>query len=357
MPPFISTFLQAWAERRRARRRRANLRAGAANQGRPALKLVRSDADTAPMPPKAGSRRAVWIVAAAVCIAAGGGAVIAGHARHLAAATASTPEAANNVRAANAYQSVLPGIAFTVPSRPGIGASLYPGGVLLVAAGMQASPAVRVDLCSQLRSPAGNDGRLLPLRIGYRFDDVKRWVARNQEANVQIALRNVLLVSDSGAGADAMPEVQIEGTARADFTDPLGEPLQLKWNSRRADVRWLSDASLGQVEQGASGQVALRQQGWLLWGAASALRIERRANVMCPQAGELLVRMYRPAADGSTASDTAQASALVTAFPARGRAVGAYLAAGRYQVPASAPGALEDQALFLALQELSLIHI
>ena len=74
---------------------------------------------------------------------------------------------------------------------------------------------------------------------------------------------------------------------------------------------------------------------------------------MCPQAGELLVRIYRPAGDTSTAPD----SALVTAFPARGKAVGAYLAAGRYQVPASAPGALEDQALFLALQEHGLVRL
>lgn len=360
MPPFISTFLQAWAGRRRARRRQANLRAGAAvatGTGRPSLKLIRSAPDTAPIRHKAGSRRALWVVAAAVCIGIGGGAVIAGHARHLAATTASTPEAANNVRAANAFQSVLPGIAFTVPSQLGVSASLHPGGVLLVAAGMQASPPVRVDLCSQLRSPAGADGRLLPLRIGYRFEDVKRWVARHQEANVQIALRNVLLVSDSGAGANAMPEVQIEGTARADFTDPLSEPLQLKWNSRQGGVRWVSDAGLGQIEQGASGQVALRQQGWLLWGEASALRIERRANVMCPQAGELLVRMYRPAAGSASAPDGEQATALVTAFPARGRAVGAYLAAGRYQVPAAAPGALEDQALFLALQEHGLVRL
>ena len=61
MPPFISTFLQAWAERRTARRRRANLRAGArrgsAHPGRPALTLIRSDADTAPIGRKAGSRR------------------------------------------------------------------------------------------------------------------------------------------------------------------------------------------------------------------------------------------------------------------------------------------------------------
>ena len=358
MPPFISTFLQAWADRRRARRRQANLRAGArpgGGPGRPSLKLIRPD--TAPAARPAGSRRALWIAAAAVCVALGGGAVIAGHARHLAAATASTPEAANNVRAANAYQSVMPGIAFEVPSRPGISTSLHPGGVLLVAAGMQASPPVRVDLCSQLRGPSGTDARLLPLRIGYRFDDVKRWVARNQEGSVQISLRNVLLVSDSGTGAEAMPEVQIEGTARADFTDPLSEPLRLKWTSRQAGVRWLSDAGFGQIEQGASGQVALRQQGWLLWGASSALRIERRANVMCPQAGELLVRIYRPAGDTPAAIDNVPGAALVTAFPSRGKAVGAYLAAGRYRVADAAPDALEDQALFVALQEHGLVRL
>lgn len=305
---------------------------------------------------KPGSSRAVWIVVAGVGAALGGGALIAGHARHLAAATASTPQAAANVRAANAYQSVLPGIAFTVPSQPGVSASLQPGGALLIATGMQAAPPVRVDLCSQMRSPS--DTRLLPLRLGYRFDDVKRWVARNKESNVQISLRNVLLVGDQGAGAESMPEVQIEGTARADFYDPASEPLQLSWHGKQANVRWLSDASFGQIEQGASGQVALRQQGWLLWGAASALRIERRTNVMCPQGGELLVQMYRraPPAAGETAGDQ-PAAALVTAFPARGRAVGAYLAPGLYQVPAAAPDALEDQTLFQELQAQGLVRL
>ncbi|HEX8405661.1 MAG TPA: penicillin-binding transpeptidase domain-containing protein [Duganella sp.] len=388
MPSFISSFLQALAERRRARRRQANLRAGAAGNGawpgRPPLKLIRSAAenrpahprpadpppahprptgsglaDTGPAAGETGPRSVLWIVVAGVCVAVAGGALIAGHARHLATAGAGA-QAVGGVRTANAYQSALPGIAFTVPSQPGMSTSLHPGGALLVAAGMQASPAIRVDLCSQLRSPSGAkaDARLLPLRIGYRFDDVKRWVARNQQVEVQIALRNVLLVSDSGAGADAMPEVQIEGPARADFADPLSEPLQLKWKSRQAGVRWLSDASLGQIEQGASGQVALRQQGWLLWGAASALRIERRANVMCPQAGELLVQMYRPGGpDAGAGSSQAKLPALVTAFPARGKAFATYLAAGRYQVPAAAPGALEDQALFRALQEHGLVRL
>lgn len=352
MPRFIHTILQAWAERRRARRRRANLRAG-----RRKLTLVRPRAATTPAAapgvtdasaaaPGRRSPPASWIVAAALCVLLGGGALIAGHARHLAASAASTPRSAADIRAASAFQSVLPGVAFTVPGQPGLSATLHPGGALLIASGLQAAPPVRVDLCSQMRSPA--DPRLLPLRLGYRFDDVRRWVARNHDAHAQISLRNVLLVGERSA--DAVPEIRIEGTARADFADPLGEPLQLSWRGKQADIRWLSDASFGQVEQGASGQVALRRQGWLLWGAANALRIERRANAMCPQAGELLVQVYRP-------STAAAGPALVTAFPARGRAVNAYLAPGQYQVPQASPGVLEDQALFEQLQAQGLVRL
>jgi len=368
MPRFVRMIMQAWTERRRARRRRVNLRAG---QRRPAMTLVppRPASATAPAAgqsvsaarPAAGRTAAVirpglrWVIAAGLCAALGGGALIAGHARHLAAVTASTPQSAANVRAANAYQSVLPGIAFTVPEQSGISAMLQPGGALLIAAGLQAGPPVRVDLCSQMRSPA--DHRLLPLRLGYRFDDVKRWVARNQEAKVQIALRNVLLVADRSSGADAMPEIEIGGTARADFADPLSEPLQLSWHGKQADTRWLSDTSFGQIEQGAHGQVALRQQGWLLWGANAALRVERRANAMCPQAGELLVQMYRPAAPTATVATASGAHALVVAFPARGRAVSAYLTPGTYQVPDAPANALEDQTLFEQLQAAGMVRL
>lgn len=373
MPRFIRTFLQAWAERRRARRRSANLRAGQRGEARggPLVRLVSSRREPAgpaavvdernARTARAGgfarpqSARALWIAAAGVMLALGGGALIAGHARHLAAATASTPQSAANVRAANAYQSVLPGIAFKVPAASGTSTSLHPDGALLVAANLHVAPPVRVDLCSQLRSPT--DPRLLPLRIGYRFEDVKRWVKRNEEASVQVSLRNVLLVADRGSDADAMPEVQLEGTARADFNDPLSEPLRLNWRARQRQARWLSDASFGQVEQGASGQVALRQQGWLLWGAGSALRIERRSNAMCPQAGELLVQIYRPAAATVERAPAGQPAALVVAFPARGRAVSAYLAPGDYQVPDAAAGALEDQALFEQLQTQGLIRL
>jgi cell division protein FtsI/penicillin-binding protein 2 len=350
MPRFISTILQAWAERRLARRRRANLRAG--RHPGPAVTLVRANKQpsaAAGEGRRAMPARAAWM-AAGVVVVLGGGALIAGHARHLAASTASTPQAAANIRAANAYQAVLPGIAFSVPEQPGISASLQPGGALLIVSNLRAAPPVRVDLCSQMRGPA--DARLLPLRLGYRFDDIQRWVARNRDANVQISLRNVLLVADRTSAADAMPEIDIEGNARADFTDPLSEPLQLSWRARQGDARWLSDASLGQIEQGASGHVALRQQGWLLWGVNAALRIERRANAMCPQAGELLVQMYRPAALTNTAS-----TALVTAFPARGRAVSAYFVPGQYQVPNAAASELEDQSLFEALQAQGLVRL
>lgn len=369
MPRFIRTILQAWQERRRARRRSANLRAG--QRGRPSVTLVSShrppSAPHAPSPVPTTRRvipaRVVWMVVAGLVVTLGGGALIAGHARHLAESTASTPQSAANIRAANAYQAVLPGIGFTVSEQPGVSASLHPGGALLIVSGLQAAPPVRVDLCSQMRGPT--DPRLLPLRLGYRFDDVKRWVARNEEANVQISLRNVLLVADRASAVDAMPEIDIEGTGRADYADPASEPLKLSWHARQGEARWLSDASFGQIEQGANGQVGLRQQGWLLWGANAALRIERRANAMCPQAGELLVQMYRPAGSTGTApgagagisASAAPSAALVTAFPARGTAVSAYFAPGQYQVPSAGPGELEDQSLFDALQAQGLIRL
>ena len=130
MPRFITTILQAWAERSRARRRQANLRAGARGD-RGARGVQGARVPRAPIDPAAlrlvptgspgatdrGGHRIAWIAIAGIGLVVGGGALIAGHARHLAAATANTPQAANSVRAATAYQSVLPGIAFSVPLR------------------------------------------------------------------------------------------------------------------------------------------------------------------------------------------------------------------------------------------------
>lgn len=346
MPRLFSHFLQAWAERRRARRRQANLRTGDRLRARPELALVANRAAAVALP----SSRSAWLwTTLAVLLALVGGALIVGHARHLGAAAP-----ARSTQPVDTLRTVLPGAAFTVPERAGATTSLHADGALLVLAGMEAAPVVRVDLCSQLRSPAHpGDARLLPLRLGERFADVERQVADNLASGTPAALRNVLLVSDSGAGLDAMPQVRIEGNARADFADPLAEPLSLSWRSRQGQARWIGDASLGQVEQGASGQAALRRQGWLLWGAASALRLERRANVLCPRAGELLVQLYRRAAPAAVDA----ATALVVAFPARGAAVRTRLAPGSYRVPAGDAPVLEDQALFGALQAAGLLRL
>ncbi|HEV7815084.1 MAG TPA: penicillin-binding transpeptidase domain-containing protein [Janthinobacterium sp.] len=364
MLSFIHSGLQTLAQRRRARRRAANLRAGAQPRGRPAQAQVQAK------PGRAASlgterllkRPAFLIGAIGLLAGAIGAAVIAGHARHLGAATLNTAQAAEQARAADAYQAVLPGVAFGVPARPGLSLAPQPGAALLVAAGMQAAKPVHVDLCSQLLDPSRP--RLSPLRLGYRFDDVKRWVARNEAAHDPVTLRNVLLLADAdadaagaAASAQTMPEVQISGMATPDFADPHSQPLQLDWRSTAGAARWIGDASLGRIEEGPNGRVALRQQGWLLWGAA-ALRIERRASAACPQAGELVVQMVRmPSARDAAAQGARPAKALVTAFPAWGKPVSAWLAPGQYLVPATPRNSLEDQALFDALQARGLLRL
>lgn len=389
MARWIETVLQTLAAARRARRRAANLRAGA----RPAPMLRKApapattpsipsipSAPAAPRPASAPSAAAAggqttanpapraarrnwrfaptitfWIGLSGAAAAIAGAVVLAAHARHLGQATLSTVQGADEVRAANAYQAVLPGVAFSVPARPELTLALQPGGALLVAAGLQSAKPVRVDLCSQLLDPA--KPRVAPLRLGYRFEDVRRWVARNEGAASQVTLRNVLLVADQGRAAGmAMPEVQISGAATADFADPQSQPLQLSWRSAAGPARWISDASFGQIEEGPNGQVGLRQQGWLLWGEGAALRIERRASAACPQAGELLVQLFHAPDGGAAAPADGPQKALVTAFAPNAKAVSAYLAAGRYQVPAAPRASLEDQTLFLALQARGLLR-
>ena len=348
MPSLIQTLLQTLSARRRARRRAGNLRAGAVSSSTPST--ARGAILSAPFAPTP----ALLLALGGVLAALAGAALIAGHARRLGAATQLAPDQA---RAAQVYQSVLPGAAFSVPQRPGLTLALHDGGVLLVVAGMRAAQAVRIDLCSQLLDPA--KPRLAPLRLGYRFDDVQRWVARNEASATPLTLRNVLLVAQGGA----MPEVQIGGNAWPDFAEPDSQPLQLSWRSAQGPARWISDASLGQIVAGAEAQVALRQHGWLVWGEASALRVERRASAACPRAGELLVQLYhaRPAAsaDGSDPADGSglASHALVTAFPARGKPVAAYLAAGAYLVPRAPIATLEDPALFTELQARGLLRL
>lgn len=345
---FISTIVQAAQTRMRARRRAANFRAGGTNKTGAQVLPLRGLLRPRPL-------RWHWALMAGLMLA--GAALIVVHARSLASGSAVTVQAARSERALQEFQGVLSGVRFEVPQQAGITTSLQPEAALLVLAGLQAAPAVRVDLCSQLRAP--DDARLLPLRIGYRFDDVQRWVGQIESGKAPQALRNVLLVSQQG-DTEGMPLVQISGKAVRDFSDPASEPMQLSWQSKRADVRWLSDASLGQIEQGSTATVGLRQLGWLVWGKQAALRIERRNNITCPQAGELSLQLYRTAhrdMSGKADASTPVPPALVQAFPARGRPVSSLLMAGVYQVPASPAAALEDASLFAALQAQGLLRL
>ncbi|MDB5937083.1 MAG: hypothetical protein JWQ01_4427 [Massilia sp.] len=321
MPGLIRSFMNSAAARRTAWRRARNLHAGA---------RTRPLAEAQPRAPAAVS----WIAAAGAVAALGGAALIATHARSL--ALASDTAGSGLPRPATAFQAALPGAAFTVPAQGGITLAERGGGALLVAAGIHSAPAVHIDLCSQM---AGNvKGRLLPLRIGYRFDDVARWVGRHDGAR-PVALRNVAL---SGPDDADMPQVQLSGDAAA--------PLQLRWDSR-GPASWIGDAAGGKVEQGVHGQVALRRDGWLVWRPDAAMHIERRASAACPQAGELLVQVVRAAPGTSTAR------ALVAAYPANGAPVDAWLGAGSYQVPAEPGRGLEDQALFQHLLERGMLRL
>ncbi|MES2298435.1 MAG: penicillin-binding transpeptidase domain-containing protein [Pseudomonadota bacterium] len=288
---------------------------------------------------------AFWLALAGLVLGVGGAFVLALHARSLAGAGASAagpgPAQSGWVRSADALQAALPGVAFTVPERAGVSLTGATGGALLVASGMHGEAPVRVNLCTQMLDP--ERGRLLPLRVGYRFDDVTRWVERNGVAPGTVGVRNVALA------LEVMPKLQISGTAAADFGEPDGQALQLEWDNQGA-ARWISDAGAGRIEQGAHARVALRQDGWLLWGDAAALHIERRASAACPQAGELVLRLLR-------AGPGFDARALVGAFPTQGRVQYATLPAGRYLTGQARAPVLEDQALFEELQARALVRV
>ncbi|WP_377704641.1 penicillin-binding transpeptidase domain-containing protein [Pseudoduganella sp. UC29_71] len=313
-------------------------------------------------------RATLWLAGAGVLAALGGAAAIIGHARALGAATITTPDAASARHAATVYQSALPGATLTVARQAGVRFNPVAGGAVITLAGMQGMGAVRVDLCSQLREPGS--ARLVSLRLGYRFDDVQRWMDKQagQAGALSGALRNVLLVGGGSAATAAMPEVRISGEARADFA---GEPLKLTWRSAPgAAARWLSDASGGRIEESGGATAGFFRQGWLTWGEGAALRVERRASVGCPQAGELVVQLYQlqgelqgqlqGAGKGRLAGSPALGASdkvMLAAFPSSGDAVTGYLQPGVYKVPARAPAELEDQALFAAMQAEGLVRL
>ena len=289
---------------RTTRRRERNLRRGAQYRAGPAVR------------PSAGS--AGWVL-----LAVAGGALIATHARHLAASAGAPPDAPLGQGAryqAAMFQPLLPGLQFEVKREPGVSLHGHDGGALLVASRMDGAPAQRMVLC---RHQSG--GRILPVRIGYRFGQL--------QAPRESEMRGVALAA---SGSGDVPEVRVSGSADA------ARPLQVQWSGA---ARWIGDASGGRALSGGPG--ALGREGWLVW-PEGALRISRRPSLRCA-AGELAVQLLRPAGSGGRA--------LVAAFAADGRSATAFLEPGRYAVPHEPLPGLEDETLFRQLQAKNLVRI
>jgi cell division protein FtsI/penicillin-binding protein 2 len=281
MEPLLSRFT-AW---RRDRRRQRNLRATA----RPGRAL-----------PRAG----MALAAASVALAGLGGWGLWRHAERLAGEDAAGP-----APQLAALQAAMPGLRFAVPDTPGVSVQGVAGGRLLVASGLHAGPALRVNLCT----------RPLPLQLGYRFSEVA----------TAPALRHALLVGeDSG-----VPAMTIAAA---------GDVLRVRWRERGAAVQWTADAP----------GAAMRTLGWLTW-RDGAVRVERRPAQGCAQ-GEMLVQAFSSKASGR--GGAANERAYVTAFPAGGTALALRLAPGRYAVPAHALAPREDEVLFRRLQARGLLR-
>jgi len=303
-------------------RRARNLRAGQARTRAPAR---------TPAPAREETKRPAalrWLGAACCLLAVGGAVAIGVHARWI--ADAGEAAAAGPAGLAS-LQPVLPGAAFTVPPGPAAVLEPHGGAALMILSGLRPEPARRIDLCSQMLDPAR--GRLLPLRIGVRFDEVAALAARNAQAASPVLLRNVVLAED------AMPRVLLGGSVAAP---------ELRWEAYAA--RWVGDQGAVAYQAASSGQARLGRQGWLLWDR-QALHFLRRPGPSCA-AGELVLQLYRPAAPGHSTT-----RALAVAFPAAGAPAEAWLAPGEYRVPAVPAPALEDQRLFESLYAHGLLRL
>ena len=328
MQGMIATVIDGLAASGRARRRARNLRAGAARTS-----------VSVPAPSRAAVRAPTpgavpWLGLGALALILGGAILIVHHARTLGAQALPEGTATGLVRDLPAFQPALPGVSFRVPDQPGVSLGSHGGGALLVLANMRPGRAVAIDLCEQMLDRGS--GRLSPVRIGYRFEDVARWARRNETASSPVTLRNVVLAGQP------MPQLDIGGHARA------GAPLAVSWSGAPA-ARWIGDASKGSIGKGERGEGLLGRQGWLVWGERGALRVTRRTKAACA-AGELVLQRYLPAPAGTQ-------TALVAAFPVRGEVRSATLAPGEYRVPYEAAPRLEDGALFDSLREHGLVRL
>ncbi len=306
------------AQRMRQRRRERNLRAGLLHTPSHAPTQGKSRAHVAGAP-----RFMVMGACCFVLFVALGAAVIALHARQLAATAGPMIQAAGRT---DALQAALPGAQFSVPEQPGIMLDTALGGSLLVASGASLAAPVRFDLCAQKL-----------VRVGYSFNDVTRLLGTvpGQQDRAP-ALRSVALAAP---GSPDMPKVQLR---------PDGDLLQVDWTSAQP-ARWVSDASYGQVVAGVQGRVAMRDDGWLVWGGLHALHFQRSASAACAQAGQLVVQVVGTAGRGG--------KALVAAYPLSGKPAAMWLRPGAYALGAAAPAALEDQTLFRQLQARGMLRL
>ncbi|WP_229414300.1 penicillin-binding transpeptidase domain-containing protein [Zemynaea arenosa] len=270
-----------------------------------------------------------------------GGALIAGHARHLATAVSLRGGDAGSA-GLDVLQPLLPGAAFDVPDTPVFQVVQAGSGALIVAPGAIMPAPVRVDLCQQTVDAARS--RLATLRVGYRFDALARMVGEQGEGAMRPGLaRNALVLADD---APATPTLDITG--RADRR----EPLAVRWNEGPAiAARWVSDTGrAGQAASGTrEGTGTFDREGWLVW-SAGAVRLQRRVTAACPQSGELLVSVLR-------VGQSQSADALVTAIAPGLASMAVTLKPGRYQIPAVPRPGLEDQTLFVQLQAHGLLRL
>jgi cell division protein FtsI/penicillin-binding protein 2 len=333
-----------WRRARNLRAGQARLRAPARATAQPCMPAHAAAQPSTPARPAALR----WLLAASCLLALAGALVIGVHARWIAAAGEAAALGSGGPAGLAALQPVLPGAAFTVPPGPAVTLEQHrvaqPGGgqhgsaALLILSGLRAEPARHIDLCTQTLDPAR--GRLLPLRIGYRFDEVAALAARNAQSASPVALRNVVLAEE------AMPRVELGGSAAAP---------SLHWEGYAA--RWVGDLDgAPSLQPAPSGQARLGRQGWLLWDQ-HALRFLRRPSAGCA-AGELVLQLYRPAAQGRSQLQFKPAQrALAIAFPSQGEPQEAWLAPGAYQVPLAPAAAMEDQRLFEGLRDRGLLRL
>lgn len=300
-------------------------------------------------PAQAPADRGTWtLLALAVLLAAGGAWVLVWHAQRLTALQsqlaldAAMPPGWLGAQAG--LQAALPGLRFDVPAQSGVSWVPTNEGSVWIMAGMRAAPPLKIDLCQQ----QADARHLLPLHIGYRFDDVLQWVAHNRQRHLPDAfgLKNAVLSSEAGPQFDLSALMQ----------ESRVQEWRLQVQSGSAVAALLSDANPAQVLTmlPASSQ-AMKKEAWLQWGqgeTARALHLQHRPDSICPL-GYMQLQWFQA---GKT--DAVHTRAWVQAFTARqGVLPGMLLAPGVYQVPASAKPVLEDQQLFEAALQGGLLRL